>query len=217
MITIVVVLVVLGLMIPLYLYQKKQAAARLLALQQMATALGWTFTATPPLSVIPGLERHFLFSQGRAKTISNMLSGEVQGARAALFDYKYTTGYGRSTQVHHQTVAYFQTGKLNLPQFSLRPEGLAYKLMTALGYNDIDFPNHPTFSGKYLLRGPDEPAIRQAYNERVLAYFDNHLKLWVDGAGQELFVYQLNAPVPPENVRPFLDQGLAVLNVFQQS
>lgn len=217
MATIVIVLVVLVLMIPLYLYQKKKAAARALALQQTATALGWTFTASPPLSIIPDLERHFLFSQGRAKTIINMLSGEVQGARAALFDYKYTTGYGRSTQVHQQTVVYFQAGKLNLPQFSLRPEGLAYKLMTAFGYNDIDFPSHPTFSAKYLLRGPDEPAIRQAYNDRVLAYFDNQLKLWVDGAGQELFVYQLNTTVPSENVRPFLDQGIAVLNIFQQS
>lgn len=216
MAVVLIVLSVIVLLIPWYIYQKKKAAARVLALQQLATAWGWTFTASPPLSVIPNPERHFLFSQGRSKTIINMLSGEMQGVRAALFDYKYITGHGRSTQIHHQTVAYFQSAKLQLPEFSLRPEGFLYKLITALGYKDIDFPSHPIFSGKYLLRGPDEPAIRQAFNEGVLAYFDNHLNLWVDGAGQELFVYYMNASVPPENFQLFLAQAEAVLNVFQR-
>ena len=216
MVALITIVVVLLLLIPLYFYQKKKAAERTQAMRQIATALGWAFYDSQSLASLPGWEQHFLFSQGRGQQIYNMLAGDWNGVRAALFDYRYTTGHGRSTQTHHQTVAYFQSGKLRLPQFSLRPEGFGYKLIAALGYQDIDFPTHPVFSSKYLLRGPDEAAIRQTFNERVLTYFDHNLKLWVDGTGQELFVYQMNTTVRPENLRAFLDQGAAVLNIFQQ-
>ncbi|HEY0404709.1 MAG TPA: hypothetical protein VGC89_03215, partial [Pyrinomonadaceae bacterium] len=87
---------------------------------------------------------------------------------------------------------------------------------SALGYQDIDFVNHPTFSSKYLLRGPDEPAIRNAFNEAALAYYENNLKLCTDGGGNEIFFYRQNVRVEPHNVRALLDWGLNMLGLFQR-
>jgi hypothetical protein len=207
---------IVGGVILLLAYTKKKAAERTLAMQQAAGLLGWTFTADAPLSMIPGIEQHHLFSQGHSKKLFNMMYGMVDGARAAIFDYRYTVGHGKHQQTFNQSVAYFQSDKLSLPSFSLRPEGFGHKLISALGYQDIDFANRPTFSAKYLLRGPDEQAIRLAFQDSILAYYENNLKLSTDGGGNEIFFYRQNVRIEPANVRSFLDWGLNMLRLFQR-
>lgn len=199
----------------LVIYTKKKAAERRQAMQQAAISLGWAFTADAPLSMIPGLEQHHLFSQGHSKKLYNMMYGMMDGARAAIFDYTYTVGHGKHQQTFNQSVVYFQSNSLNLPSFSLRPEGFGHKLISAFGYQDIDFANRPTFSSKYLLRGPDEQAIRRTFQDSVLAYYENNLKLSTDGGGNEIFFYRQHVRVEPLAVRPFLDWGVQMLNLFQ--
>jgi hypothetical protein len=43
-------------------------------------------------------------------------------------------------------------------------EGIS-PIVSAFGYQDIDFGNRPTFSSKYLLRGPDEPSVRNLFTD----------------------------------------------------
>jgi hypothetical protein len=208
---------VIALIVLLVWYTNKKAKERTLAMQQAAGTLGWAFTADAPFSMIPGLERHHLFSQGHSKKIYNMMYGTVDGAaRAAIFDYRYTVGHGKNSHTHSQSVVYFQSDRLNLPSFSLRPEGFGHKLISALGYQDIDFANHPVFSSKYLLRGPNEQAIRYAFHEAVLSYYENNLKISTDGDANEIFFYRQNVRVEPQNVRPFLDWGRGMLNLFHR-
>jgi hypothetical protein len=145
-----------------------------------------------------------------------MMYGTVDGARAAIFDYRYTVGHGKHSHTYSQSVVYFQSERLNLPSFSLRPEGFGHKLISALGYQDIDFANRPVFSSKYLLRGPDEQAIRYAFHDAVLAYYENNLKISTDGGAGEIVFYRQNVRVEPQNVRPFLDWGRGMLNLFQR-
>ncbi len=212
-----VVVAVIGLIVFLVMYANKKAAERTAAMQQAANALGWAFTADAPLSMIPGMERFHLFSQGHSKKLYNMMYGMMDGARVAIFDYKYTVGHGKNAHTYSQSVVYFQSDKLSLPFFSLRPEGFGHKLISALGYQDIDFANRPVFSKKYLLRGEDEQGIRRVFQEHVLNYFENNLKLHTDGGGNEIFFYQQNVRVEPQNARPFLAWGLNMLSLFQRS
>jgi hypothetical protein len=207
---------VIGLIVFLVMYANKKAAERTAAMQQAANALGWAFAADAPLSMIPGMERFHLFSQGHSKKLYNMMYGMLNGARVAIFDYRYTVGHGKNAHTYSQSVVYFQSERLSLPFFSLRPEGFGHKLISALGYQDIDFPHRPTFSSKYLLRGEDEQGIRSVFQDRVLDYFENNLKLYADGGSNEIFCYQLNVRVQPQNVRPFLDWGLNMHNLFQR-
>lgn len=211
-----VVALVIAAIIFLVVYTNKKAAERTSAMQQAAATLGWAFTAESSFEMIPGLERHHLFSQGHSKKIYNMMYGMVDGARAAIFDYRYTVGHGKHQQTYNQSVIYFQSERLSLPFFSLRPEGFGHKLISALGYQDIDFGNRPHFSSKYLLRGEDEQAIRRTFHDAVLAYYENNLKLCTDGGGNEVFFYQQHVRMEPLNARAFLDWGQTMLSLFQR-
>lgn len=207
---------VIAVVVLLVLHAKKKAAERTRAMHQAAVMLGWAFTADASFEMMPGLERHHLFSQGHSKKIYNMMYGMVDGARAAIFDYTYTVGHGKHQVTHNQSVIYFQSERLSLPFFSLRPEGFGHKLISALGYQDIDFSNRPVFSSKYLLRGEDEQAIRQTFQEQVLAYYENNLKLCTDGGGNEIVFYQQHVRMEPLNVHAYLDWGLNMLGLFQR-
>lgn len=212
----IIILSVIALIVGLVIYSNKKAAERRRAMQQAANTLGWAFTADAPLSMIPGLEHHYLFSQGHSKKLYNMMYGTVDAGRAAIFDYTYTVGHGKHSVTHNQSVIYFQSEKLSLPYFSLRPEGFGHKLISALGYQDIDFSNRPDFSSKYLLRGQDEQAIRQTFNEAAMSYYENNLKLCTDGGGNEIFFYRQNIRVEPLNVPALLEWGLNMLTLFQR-
>src|ERR1051325_5696311 len=135
---VLVVVAVIGVIVFLVIYANKKAAERAAAMQQAANALGWAFTADAPLSMIPGLERFYLFSHGHSKKLYNMMYGMIDGARVAIFDYRYPVGHGKNAHTYSQSVVYFQSDKLSLPFFSLRPEGFGHKLISALGYQDID-------------------------------------------------------------------------------
>lgn len=207
---------IVALIIVLVSYAKKKAAERMRAMQQAAVLLGWAFAADAPLSMISGLERHHLFSQGHSKKIYNMMYGMVDGSRASIFDYTYTVGHGKNQATYNQSVIYFQSERLNLPFFSLRPEGFGHKLISVFGYQDIDFSNRPTFSGNYLLRGQDEQAIRRIFQEHVLSYYENNPKLSTDGGGNEIFFYRQHVRLDPPAARTFLDSGLSMLKLFER-
>lgn len=211
-----VVVVIVALIVALVLYAKKKAEERRRALEQAAAQLGFTFTADAPLTIIPGLEQHYLFSQGHSKKLYNMMYGTVAGARAAIFDYRYTIGHGKHQSTLTQSVLYFQSDKLSLPFFSLRPEGFGHKLISALGYQDIDFGNRPEFSGKYLLRGTDEQGIRSAFHDSVLEYYENNPRLCTDGGAGEIFFYRQHVLVEPQNAGALLEWGTKMLGLFQR-
>jgi len=61
---IVILTVVFGLIaiIAIYSWQKEKERTRVL--QTAASQLGWSFAATAPLNMIPGLEQFALFNQG---------------------------------------------------------------------------------------------------------------------------------------------------------
>ena len=96
------------------------------------------------------------------------MQGELDGVAVSLFDYTYVTGSGKSRHDHHQTVVGLSLPTLTLPPFVLMPENLFHKVVSALGWHDIDFPEAPNFSKRFLLRGAQEHAIRAAFNPGVL-------------------------------------------------
>ena len=215
-ITIVAAVVFIGLAVFLIIYNNKKEKERTLALQQTAGGLGWSFAATAPMNMIAGLDRIPLFNEGRSKQIKNFMYGEAQGVKAAVFDYIYVTGSGKSQQTHYQTVVYLEPASLSVPFFSLRPENFLQKIMTAFGYQDIDFGQRPEFSKQYLLRGPDEQAIRGTFNDRVLSFFESYGGTCVDAGGNQIFLYRGGYRFQPREVESFVGLGLQLLNLLRQ-
>jgi hypothetical protein len=205
----------IGLAIFLYMRAKRKAEERTRLMQLAAAQAGWAFTPTAPFSMFPGLEQLQLFSQGHSKEILNMLYGDVDGMRAAVFDYAYVVGHGKNRHRYYQTVAYYQSNKLRLPFFSLRPENTFHKIFGAFGYQDIDFGNRPEFSSRYLLRGQDENGIRRAFTDAVLSFYETNLGLSTEAGRTQLVLYKEQFSIPPENVRQFWEWGRGALKLFQ--
>jgi len=205
----------IGLAVFLVIYNKRKERERTQALQQLAATLGWSFAADAPLTQIAWLDRFTLFSQGRSRQIRNFMYGQAQGVKAAVFDYIYVTGSGKSQQTHYQTVVYLEPVNLALPMFSLRPETLFHRMLSAFGYQDIDFGQRPEFSKQYILRGQNELAIRQTFNDRVLSFFEGYAGTCVDAGGNQLFIYRAGQRFQPPEIEGYVGLGLQAMNLLK--
>ena len=197
------------------LYRRKRARERTQIMRAAARQLGWTFFAEAPLSYIRGLDRFTLFDQGHGKQIINLMCGEASGTKAAVFDYIYITGSGKNSSTHSQSVVYLEPADLRLPYFSLRSEGVMSKVLAAFGYQDIDFGQRPEFSRQYLLRGLDEPAIRQTFNDPVLSFYESYPGTCTDAGGNQLFLFRSGYEFQPQEIQSYVGLALQVANLLR--
>lgn len=140
--------------------------------------------------------------------------GEIEGVKAAVFDYYYVTGSGKNRHTYNQSVVYFEPRDLNLPLFSLRPEGVMHKLISAFGYQDIDFGQRPTFSSQYLLRGSDEAAVRSVFSDALLGFYEANQGSSTDGGGNQLFVFRQNYRLPPQEIQAYLTWAVQLKRMY---
>src|SRR5437660_2293967 len=169
------------------------------------------------MNMIAGLERFTLFSQGHNREIKNMIYGEANGTKAAVFDYVYVTGYGKNRQTHSQTVVYLEPTSLSVPYFALRPEHFLHKMFSAFGYQDIDFGQRPTFSSQYLLRGANEQAIRNTFTDRLLSFYESYPGTCTDAGGNQVFLYRAGYRFQPQEIQSYVGLGLNLLNLLPPS
>jgi len=180
----------------------------------VASLLGWQFSEAAAMNWIPNLDTFALFSQGHSKQIRNAMYGEIDGVKAAVFDYYYVVGHGKHRSTFNQAVVYFEPRNLNLAPFSLRPEHTFHKIISAFGYQDIDFGNRPDFSSKYLLRGPDEQGIRSIFTDALLGFYEMNEGASTDGGGNQLFIFRQNQRPSPHETQAFLNWGLQLQRLF---
>jgi carbonic anhydrase len=193
---------------------KRREDERTRALTSVASFLGWQFSEAAGMNWIPNLEKFALFSHGHSKALKNVMYGEIEGLKAAVFDYYYVTGSGKNRRTYNQSVVYFEPRDLNLPLFSLRPEGVMHKLISAFGYQDIDFGQRPTFSSQYLLRGPDEPAVRNVFSDALLGFYEANQGSSTDGGGNQLFVFRQNYRLPPQEIQAYLNWAVQLKRLY---
>lgn len=155
-----------------------------------------------------------LFNQGHARSFFNVMHGEAHGRELYVFDYKYTTGSGKNSSTHRQTVAAYLAGKDDLPQFELRPEHFFHKIGSLFGYQDIDFGTNPGFSKSYLLRGKDERDVRGVFRQDVLYHFESKPGWCVESSGRWLVIYRSSKRVDPEQMRAFVDDADTIVSIF---
>jgi hypothetical protein len=197
------------------LWQNYQRRKRTQGMIAAARRLGLDFCesrATPPEE---RLRDFSLLREGNSRSFRNILRGEPEGtAGAILFDYEYETGSGRNRSTHRQSVAALAYAKGGLPRFELRPEDLLHKIGELFGAKNVDVAADPAFSKKYLLRGPDEPAVAALFGLNLRQYFESHPGWFVEGEGGWLVACRHGRRVAPEEVPAFLDEAKLLLWAF---
>ena len=185
--------------------------------QALAGKLGLKFHHEGDPAVQEALGHLRLFKRGRRRKSKNMLSGRTQDVDLAVFGYRFTTGHGKNQRTHKQSVISFQSPHLSLPDFELRPEGMFHKIGQAFGYKDIDFDSNSEFSKRYLLRGEDEPAIRDIFNPELLAMITSLHRVSVEASGDRLIFYRASKRIDPEEINACMDEGFRVFGLFKDA
>jgi hypothetical protein len=189
------------------------------ALQQVALEMGYTFSEKDERGTLLIRPISFeLFSRGHAKYYHNIMRGRSAQGEVLVFDYRYTTGSGKSSHTHRQTVACFELEGGSLPKFNLRPENLFDKLGSALGYKDINFENRPDFSTRYKLTGENEDEIRRLFTDQAMSFYEGleSRNVCTEAGGSQLIYYRQGTRAKPEEVRAFLEEARLVFGMFSR-
>ncbi len=212
-----------------YGIRRRYESKRSEALRSVALSLGMSFEDWRDIDPTKRFGPFQLFSIGDKKKVKNCMSGTIDGVDVTTFGYEYRdedpSGDGYSPRVR-QTVVVLHSNSLSLPEFELRPRTIADKLTAFVGRGkDIEFDSHPDFSKSYFLRGNDESAIRQVFSRSVLAYFERHEGMSVEGRDERLLCYRAQphdtdigfrgARVKPDELKRYLDEGRVVFDLFR--
>lgn len=192
-----------------------QARKRREALREQALVLGCTFEEGPVAPDETTYGRLDLFQHGRSRMVSNALSRSTdRGGRLIACDYRYTTGGGKNSSVHHCSVVLIQVPGARIPAFSLQPENFLHRFFELVGLKDIDFSEDEEFSKKIHLRGEDENAVRAFFNPELRAALSAQTTWLVDGAGEWLAFHRPNHRVRPEEIGAFIEEARALAEFF---
>lgn len=205
---------VLGIGLGLFLLFRHLERRRSERVGHAAQALGFSFDVEKD-ELLRQLASLPLFSHGRRQRIRNVLTRRIEGGTAHVFDYRYTVGTGKSSSTLEQTVVAFLESGASRPAFQLRPENVFHKLLQAVGYQDIDFDSHPTFSKQYLLRGADEGGVRQLFQPHVLTFFEGRPGLSLEGERGDLILYRPGKKVAPDALGPLFEEAREVFQVLR--
>lgn len=181
----------------------------------VAEELGLEFSASENGPLLGKLQVFKMFNIGRARKMKNVMTAETDAASLAIFEYQYTTGGGKHSKTHKFTIAAMETPALQVPQFTTRPEGMFDRVGSAMGFQDIDFEEHPEFSDAFVLQGEDETAIRDFFDKRMLDLFANNRGVYVDADGSML-TYRKKGRQKPEAIPDFMAEAYEFLNAFRE-
>jgi hypothetical protein len=186
-------------------------------IRKMADDLDMDFYNSDEYGLVDYLEGFKIFSEGRRKSIKNMLI-RVDGTLdldIRIFDYQFVVGGGNSTHVFKQTIFYLHSKKLSLPQFLLKPEHFFHKIGHFLGMpQDINFEAFPEFSKQYLLKGENEEEVRATLNDDVLHFFTVEKNWSLEGHNNTLLFYKKGKRQSPETIKDFYNKGLLIYKML---
>lgn len=146
--------------------------------------------------------------------MKNVLTGETDEVRLAIFDYKYTTGSGKNSHTYLQTVASIESESLQIPQFTMRPEGLFDAVGGVLGFQDIDFDHHPEYSKAFVLKSEQEEMVREFFDTPILDFFAGKKGICVEGLPGKMIFYRGSKRVKPENFKELLADAYEIYGLF---
>ena len=210
-IVIVVIVLLIGGAIGWGLYADKK---RKEALEVIATEMGLDFLPDGSTELHNQLSGFKLLNSGRAKKLTKLIRGQSDEVMISIFDYQYTTGSGKHSKTHYQTVAALQSPRLGIPDFTMRPENMFDKLGGMIGLQDIDFDTHPMYSKMFVLKGSNETAIRQTFKPPILEFFQNKKGISVEGDRGTIIIYRPGRFVKPDQIKDFLGEAYEVFGVF---
>ena len=201
----------IGLLIGLVLWAEKK---RRDDMQRVAAELGLEFYPKGSEVLQSQLSGFKLFGAGRSRKLTGLIQGESDEVTLSIFDYQYTTGSGKNSHTHRQTVASMQSTALSICEFSMRAENFLDKLGNMVGFSDIDFKSHPNFSNWFVLKGASETEVRKLFEPNILTYFESKRGISVEGQPGKIIIFRPGSRTKPKDIKNFLAEAYEVYGIF---
>lgn len=210
------IVTMISIVVAVILWSMHLEKKRTADMRSMAESLGLEFFESEHIQLLSRLNRFQLFSSGHSRVMKNVILGQTEIATIAIFDYRYTTGSGKNKSTYNQTVVAMESASLQLPSFTLRPEHFFDKLGSAMGFQDIDFDDHPEFSKLFVLKGPDEAAIRAFFDPPLLDFFAALPGIYFECAAGKFVYFRAGKIQKVEALRKYLEDGYSVYQAFAE-
>jgi hypothetical protein len=159
--------------------------------KQVAGELGFDHQEQDPALV------HRICAQGlplqgsRSPKAQSIISGTVGDLRVSCCDFSHVVQQGKSSQRVKQTLVLVELSAARFPAFRLGTQTVFHRLGQKFGMHDIDFEEHPAFSRRFTLSGPDEAAIRACFTPDIIERFERlPTGIHVDSSGDRIMFYR---------------------------
>jgi hypothetical protein len=195
---------------------RRRARLRTEALERVCYEMGFTFEAVGDLELLKTRGDLPLYRRGHSARARNMMSGRVGDDEVKVLDFQYTTGGGQHQQTVVQSIVLFPHGARGLPDLQFSPESVVHRIGQVFGYQDIDFESNAEFSRRYLVRGPDETAIRAALYPDTLSFFAEHEGWTVEVRSDTVGAWRAGKRCEPKDIRALVDEAHTLLRNLQQ-
>lgn len=193
-----------------WLYERKRTKE----IEAVAQQMGLSFAAVGDPRLPERIREFSVFNQGHGRRAFNLVYGETDEVSIYLFDYQYTVGSGKNSQTHRITVAALDSKQLNVPWFTMRPEGFFDRFGALLGLQDINFTDHAEFSRRFVLKGPSEEAIRHCFRPGVLDFFVAMGRVSVEAMPERMIFYRGGQRAKPADFPKLLEEAYRVFGVL---
>jgi hypothetical protein len=198
--------VVLGVVF-LIVVTRRHERERTEALRRVAETAGLTFEPDGQVEAVRSRADSTLFERGHSRKVKNLMSGRVGDTDLLVFDYHYTTGHGKNQHTTAQTVVVLPAAKRSLPDLQMAPENAISRIAEKFGYQDIDIESSPEFSRRYIVKGPDEAAIRAALYPSATSYFGGHEGWTVEVRSGNVAIYRAGKRPKADDVPSFIEEA----------
>lgn len=173
---------------------KLKITKRQIRLQKLAIHHGWSFDRDVDWNT-SSLRNFQFFTSRPIERKTNSLKGldTKNNAEWEIADIMFDEGALSSLEVYHTTVQVVHL-PFTIPEFTIEKEGLFDKVFDGVlsfsGHKDINFPAHPSFSGKFLLQGNDEAAIRSLFTKELIQFLESHEIHHIESNGEALMIFK---------------------------
>jgi len=183
------------------------------AFQAWAAARGLRYSREGPGGAPNSVGGYELLERGGHHDCTNLVTGAGPSGAITVFDWRYTTGSGKSRKIHHRTAVHLRPS-CRLGGLRIREEGLFDRLAELVGFNDIDFES-AEFSRAFHVSAEDR---RWAYDVITAENMENLLRLprfCLEMRGNGILLWRENGRLSPADCDAALGLAEALLAGIQ--
>jgi MFS superfamily sulfate permease-like transporter len=141
----------------------------------------------------------------------NVITGNHCDISFELSDLMLVHNTGNRNHNINMTNATFSVPDMQIPEFILEPDGFTDDYKDNSDFRDINFTQYPVFSYYYILKGPDETAIRNFFSNALIRFFEKNKGFRLESKHNMIFVYKKARRIKPENLNMLVDFTKALI------